>query len=65
MMKDIILQWYDFPVPAGMKMSKWLAAIAVESDDTIYIPAALAGHELTIHLCALYDGVGRCPPHLE
>jgi hypothetical protein len=49
--------WYQLDPPPGRKVPRWQLRAARAADGTIFIPAALAGREQAIALCAAYDGV--------
>jgi hypothetical protein len=41
----------------GKQLPKWARSVALNTDGQIYIPAAMAGGENTILLCAIADNV--------
>jgi hypothetical protein len=46
-----------FNGPPGPAIPKWKRTLAVSDDGTVYMPAAAAGDENAVGMCASYDGV--------
>jgi hypothetical protein len=54
----------EFNSPSDSKIPKWKRTLAVSHDGTtIYMPAAVAGNETKIGMCASYDGVSAAVIH--
>jgi hypothetical protein len=51
------IQWCEVNDP-GNKVPAWMRRAALAPDGTIYVPAAIAGSETVVVLCASFDGIG-------
>ena len=51
------LHWYQIDNPKGQTVPRWQCQAACAADGTIFAPAAIAGNETAVFLCAGYDGV--------
>jgi hypothetical protein len=49
--------WYEVDPPPGRKVPRWQRRVARAADGSIFVPAAFAGREQAVALCAAYDGV--------
>jgi hypothetical protein len=49
--------WYEVDPPPGRKVPHWQRRVARAADGTVFVPAAIAGREQAIALCAGFDGV--------
>lgn len=45
---------------AQSKLPQWMRSAAMSDSGTVFIPAAIAGDEKAVFLCAAYDGVEAC-----
>lgn len=57
------LQTIEFNGPPDQVIPKWRRTLAVSGDGTVFMPAAVAGDEKKVGLCALYDGVSAAVVH--
>lgn len=51
------MQWIEREVLGFEKSYKWQRVIGLSSGGTVYVPAAIAGNEQAVFLCALNDGI--------
>lgn len=55
--QGMAIQWYLMNLPPGHKLPKWKRTFGVSDSGTVFLPAAIAGNEQAVLLCAGYDGV--------
>ncbi|MBT0624490.1 hypothetical protein KIH32_11280 [Pseudomonas fluorescens] len=48
--------WLEIESPEGKKIPKWMRTLGISNEQTIFVPAAIGGNELTVSLCTAYDG---------
>lgn len=51
------MQWYVAEFTEGKKIPKWQRTLAVDDNGTIYVPAAIAGNEMSVFLAVTYDNI--------
>lgn len=51
------MRWIELQSIPSKKMPRWQRSAGLGDDGTVYAPAAMAGNEQAIMLCAGYDGV--------
>ena len=50
------MQWVEMENPEGKKIPKWKRSAGFSNESTVFVPAAIAGSENEVYLCAAYDG---------
>lgn len=48
--------WLEIENPEGKKIPKWIRTLGISTEQTIFVPAAIGGNEMTVSLCTAYDG---------
>ena len=48
--------WLEVENPEGKKIPKWMRTLGISAEQTVFVPAAIGGNELTVSLCTAYDG---------
>ena len=51
------VQFREIDVEDGLKLTAWQRAFGVAEDGEFYVPAAIAGDEEKVMMCASYDGI--------
>lgn len=55
-MEKITIEWLEVPNPQGANIPAWKRSVGLDGTGTLLIPAAIAGNEERVLLCAMYDG---------
>ncbi|RUO42630.1 hypothetical protein [Idiomarina aquatica] len=48
--------WIEMEKPEGTRMPKWQRSAAISDEGIVFVPAAIAGNEQEVFLCANFDG---------
>jgi len=51
------VQFREMDVQDGRKLTAWQRSYGVSEDGEFYVPAAIAGDEQKVMMCASYDGI--------
>jgi hypothetical protein len=51
------MQWFAVKRPQGTREPQWKFCAAIDAEGIVFAPAAIAGNEQAVLLCAAYDGV--------
>lgn len=57
------LKFFMLDEPPGKRVAKWKRAFGVREDGEVFVPAAVAGDELEVMLCAAHDGTPVASAH--
>ena len=58
------MDWIEFEQPSGKKIPRWKRTLGFDkSTGEVFVPAAIAGNEQNVLLCALYDGTRAAEFH--
>lgn len=47
--------WIEMEKPEGTRMPKWQRSAAISDEGIVFVPAAIAGNEQEVFLCANFD----------
>lgn len=52
------IHFYELEKQEGVTLTLWKRSFGISTDGEFYVPAALAGDEQKVMMCASYDGIG-------
>ncbi len=47
--------WIEMGSPDDKKIPKWKRSVGLSNESVVFVPAAIAGNENNVYLCAAYD----------
>lgn len=52
------VQFYEMEKQEGSPLTLWQRSYGISTDGEFYVPAAIAGDEQKVMMCASFDGIG-------
>ena len=52
------IQFYEMAKQEGSPLTLWQRSYGISKDGEFYVPAAIAGDEQKVMMCASFDGIG-------
>jgi hypothetical protein len=51
------IEWFSVERPQGTQEPRWKFCAAIDAEGIVFAPAAIAGNEQAVMLCAAFDGI--------
>jgi hypothetical protein len=51
------MDWFSIKWPQGTRKRQWKLCAAIDDNGVVFAPAAIAGNEQSVMLCAAFDGI--------